>query len=59
MERCKRKKCGEYNMLRCALEERHGGDCCFVVDGAERKSARRRLAVEAAAQARTTLAKKP
>ena len=32
MNNCKRKKCGEYNMLRCCLESEHKGDCCFVVD---------------------------
>lgn len=30
--RCPRNKCGEYNMLRCAAEAGHKGDCSFVVD---------------------------
>lgn len=29
---CKRKKFGEFNMLRCASSDGHSGDCCFVVD---------------------------
>ncbi len=32
MNPCPRKKCGEYNMLKCACEEGHTGECCFVVD---------------------------
>ena len=34
MAACPRKKCGEYNMLRCCLEEGHSKDCVFVVDHA-------------------------
>jgi hypothetical protein len=29
---CKKKKCGEYNMLKCVRTAEHIGDCCFVVD---------------------------
>lgn len=32
MAQCERKKCGEYNMLRCARAAGHDGDCSFVVD---------------------------
>jgi len=32
MERCKRSKCGEYNMLRCVMSAGHEGGCNFVVD---------------------------
>lgn len=32
MSQCTRKKCGEYNMLRCARSEGHLGECSFVVD---------------------------
>lgn len=45
---CQRKKCGEYNMLKCVLESGHSDDCCFVVDHAndysynKSKKARRR-----------------
>lgn len=31
-KRCTRRKMGEYNWLRCALEEGHGGECAFAVD---------------------------
>ena len=29
---CPRKKCGEYNMLKCVRANGHDGECCFVVD---------------------------
>jgi hypothetical protein len=32
MAQCERKKCGEYNMLRCARDAGHTGECSFVVD---------------------------
>lgn len=31
---CSKKKCGEFNMLRCCREAGHSGDCNFVVDHA-------------------------
>ena len=31
--RCRKKKCGEYNPLSCALEDGHDGDCCWYPDG--------------------------
>jgi len=29
---CPRKKCGEYNVLKCVRQDGHTGDCCFVGD---------------------------
>lgn len=34
-ERCTRRKCGEYNPLRCARQQGHSGECAFVVDTQE------------------------
>jgi hypothetical protein len=31
---CPKKKCGEYNMLKCARADGHDGDCIWVVDHA-------------------------
>ena len=31
---CRKKKCGEYNMLMCCRDADHAGECCFVVDHA-------------------------
>lgn len=31
-EVCGKKRCGEYNMLKCYLTKGHTGECCFAVN---------------------------